>query len=75
MGCDVGRARRLVREESGQGTVEYALVLFAFLAVVVAFAALWQFFDRALPVEHALQSAPNHIQSASPGAFGDVFMY
>ncbi|MDO4889747.1 MAG: hypothetical protein Q3963_00170 [Coriobacteriaceae bacterium] len=59
----------------GQGTLEYALVVAAFLAMLVGAAALWKMLDAGLPVQHALQSASHHISSAAPGAFSDVFMY
>ena len=39
---------------SGQGTVEYAVVLAAVLAMVVGFGALWHFFDMGAPILHAL---------------------
>lgn len=61
--------------ERGQGTVEYAVVLFALLGVIAAFGVLSSMLSQALPVDHALQSASHHIQSAAPGAVGDVFMY
>ena len=66
---------RLLAGNGGQGTVEYALVLFAFTAVVVGLGALWHLFDSAAPVQHALQSASHHVEAVAPGAFADVFMY
>lgn len=39
--CHV-RAAGLLREERAQGTLEYALTVLAFLAIVVALAALWR---------------------------------
>ncbi|MCH3967795.1 MAG: hypothetical protein PHR15_03850 [Atopobiaceae bacterium] len=36
------RPRRTTRGEEGQSTVEYALVLLAFLVGIVALAALWR---------------------------------
>lgn len=65
----------MMGDERGQGTVEYAVVLLAFLAMIIAFGVLWHFLNGAAPVSHALQSASHHIQSAAPGALGDVFMY
>lgn len=62
-------------ENAGQGTVEYAVILFAFLAMVAGLGAMWHAFDSGLLVEHALQSASHHVSSAAPGAFADVFMY
>lgn len=77
-GCSDGVSRgfsiRIV-DNAGQGTVEYAVILFAFLSVVVGLGAMWHAFDSGLLVEHALQSASHHVSSAAPGAFADVFMY
>lgn len=72
-GCSGQRCRQWLR--SGQGTVEYAVVLAAVIAMVVGFGALWHFFDAGTPIAHALQSASHHLQSAAAGAIGDVFMY
>ena len=66
---------KLARSNAGQGTVEYAVILFAFISVVAGLGALWQLFDTGAPVRHALQSASHHVQSVAPGAFSDVFMY
>jgi len=60
---------------SGQGTVEYAVVLFAFIGIVVGLGALWHALEAGDVVAHALQSASHHVSSVSPGAFSDVFMY
>ena len=72
----VGKARaRALRDERGQGTVEYALVMAAFLAALVALGALWRVLEGGLFVEHALASASHHVQLASPGNVADVFLY
>ena len=73
--CDTRGARRKLRERTGQGTLEYALVLFAFLSMVAGAAAMWHLLDDGKPVEHALQSASHHVSAVAPGAFSDVFMY
>ncbi len=78
--CDRGgrkasSARRLLAACDGQGTLEYALVMFAFMAIVGGLGALWHLFDAGLPVQHALQSASHHVASVAPGALADVFMY
>lgn len=75
-GRDLGGGRcHAVFDLHGQGTLEYALVLFAFMSMVAGLGALWRTFDVGLPVEHALQSASHHIASVAPGAFADVFVY
>jgi hypothetical protein len=54
--------------------LEYAVVLFAFLAMVAALGMLWHLLDAGVLVQHALQSASHHISLVAPGAFADVFM-
>lgn len=61
--------------EYGQSTVEYAIILAAFLAVVLGLGALWHLFDAGLVVDHALQSASHHLWQVSEGALIDVFLY
>lgn len=73
-GC-FGNAWRTACAKEGQGTLEYAVVMFAFIAVVLGLGALWRLFDAGVPVQHALQGASHHIASVAPGAFADVFMY
>lgn len=59
----------------GQATVEYALVVFALLAVVVACATLWGALDEGLFVDHAAAGASHHIGHGSPGGAADVLLY
>lgn len=66
------RSRRVAR---GQSTVEYALVVVAFLALVIALGALWRLFEGGTVTLHALQSASHHLQDVATGAWGDVFLY
>ena len=66
------RIRLALRRTAGQGPVEAALVLFAFVALAAGLAALWHAFDTGKVVEHALSSAPQHIAGAT-GAWVDVF--
>ena len=69
------RVRFVLRECAGQGSVEYALVLFAFLGVIAGLGLLGNVLDAGVLIEHALQSASHHLSSAAPGALSDVFMY
>lgn len=62
-------------DESGQGTVEYALVTAAFVVMLVALGALGRTLESGLFVEHALASASHHVQLAAPGSVSDVFLY
>lgn len=59
----------------GQSSVEYAVVLAAFLALVVALGAVWRLFEDGTVTLHALQSASHHLKDAAMGAWGDVFLY
>lgn len=55
--------------------MEFALVTVAFLAVAIAFGALWHAFEGGLFVDHALLSASHHVQMTMPGSIADVFLY
>ena len=59
----------------GQATVEYALVVFALLAIVVACAVLWHALDEGLFVSHAAAGASHHVGRGSTGAAADVLLY
>lgn len=75
-GCSRTRALvRLLDGGTGQGTLEYALVAFAFAGLLAALGALWHSIDGGSLVQHALQSASHRVASVAPGAFADVFMY
>lgn len=66
--------RRSPMGERGQGTVEFAVVTAAFMAIVVAFGALWGALGSGLFVDHALASA-SHRLVASDEAAQDVLRY
>ncbi len=68
-------ARRAAGCEHGQGTVEYAVMTAAFLALVVALGVLWRPLEGGLFVEHALMAASHHVQGTAPGGVADVFLY
>ncbi len=59
----------------GQSTVEFAVVLFGFLAMLAALGVLWRALEGGLLVEHALQSASHHVETVVPGVVADVFLY
>lgn len=63
------------RAQSGQGTVEFALVAAAFLVISLGLAALWGAFDGGLLVQHALQAASHHVGGVMPGNIADIFLY
>ena len=61
--------------EQGQSTVEFAVVMVAFLAVMTALAVMWRTFEGGLLIEHALAVASHHIQSVAPVTLVDIFLY
>lgn len=70
-----GCKRRYYGIDTGQGTVEFAVVAAAFIAISFALAAFWHALGSGLLVEHALTSASHHAGSAMPGTIADVFLY
>ncbi|MEG0072418.1 MAG: hypothetical protein RR362_04755 [Raoultibacter sp.] len=62
-------------EQSGQVTVEFAIVFAAFFAICLACGVLWHVLADGLFVEHALQSASHHMEAVVPGVIADVFLY
>ena len=76
--CHFGRNQQLVGTivgDSGQSTVEFAVVMAGFLAVTVALGALWRALSDGLLVEHALAVASHHIQAVAPVTIVDIFLY
>ena len=71
----VASAKNKLTGQSGQGTVEYAIVLAGLLCVVVGLGALSNALSDGLFVQHALVSASHHVQAAALGSVGDVFSY
>ena len=66
--------QQLVADESGQSTVEYALVFTALLAVLAGAGALMGVLGDGLFVQHAVTSA-SHCVSASIGGITDAFCF
>jgi Flp pilus assembly protein TadG len=60
--------------QSGQSTVEYALVMAAFLSVVVGLSALGNMFTSGLIASHVLASASHHAAGAALW-IADVFSF
>ena len=74
----LGRDQQLVGTivgDSGQSTVEFAVVMAGFLAVTVALGAFWRALSDGLLVEHALAVASHHIQAVAPVTIVDIFLY
>lgn len=59
----------------GQSTVEYALIMGAFLALVISLAALWHLFGEGTPVQHALAAASHHVSGVPIPFLADIFRY
>lgn len=66
------RAKRW--SESGQSTVEYAVILGVFMLAVVGLGALFQVVDDGMFVDHALSAASHHLRLSAAGVV-DVFAY
>lgn len=62
-------------DENGQGTVEFAVVTAAILAIFVSLGLLWNISDQGILVDHALRSASHHLKEAALGIVGDLFCY
>ena len=55
--------------------MEYALVLAAFLAVVIGLGALAHLFSDGVVAQHAALSASHHVSGNAPGAILDIFSF
>ncbi len=60
------------RNGSGQASVEYAVVLVGFLALIIALGALHSFLEDGALIEHALQSSSHAIERICSGTTKDV---
>lgn len=57
---------------SGQASVEYAVVLVGFLALIIALGTLHAFLEDGALIEHALQSSSHAIERICSGTTKDV---
>lgn len=57
---------------SGQASVEYAVVLVGFLALIIALGTLHSFLEDGALIEHALQSSSHAIERICSGTTKDV---
>ena len=69
------QARCVLGNRRGQATVEFALVLFAFLALFAGLGALCDFGRSGLLVEHASAGASHTVGGSDAGAWADVLAY
>jgi uncharacterized protein (UPF0333 family) len=58
--------------EKGQASVEYALVIVAFLALVLALGVLHEFLEDGQLPTHALQSASHGVANICTGTIKDI---
>lgn len=67
---------KLTSSDRGQGTVEYALVLYAFVAMLVGMAAVWHALSDGVLVNLATDSASHASgDGLSMGSLQDLLLY
>lgn len=64
--------RGVVREQAAQGTVEYALTVFALLTLVLGIAALWRVAERGLLADVAVKAASHGLEG---DGYVDIALY
>ena len=74
MGSIAYRCHLVSIDRCGQGTVEFVIVLCAFMALIGGLGALWHVLGDGIVVQHAITSASHNIAGAA-GAWADVFAY
>lgn len=67
--------RAKAESNSGQSTVEYVVVLAAFLALVVGLGAMSHLLSDGVVADHALFSASHCVSGETQGALLDVFSF
>ena len=65
----------VIENECGQSTLEYAIVLFAFLSMVIALITLWHAARSGLWVQAAVDAASHALRSGFATTFKDVLLY
>ncbi len=63
MCASMNRSSEPDRNESGQASVEYAVVLVGMLALIIAFGVLHAFLENGQIIEHALANSSHAIES------------
>lgn len=62
-------------DDSGQSTVEYAIVVGGLITLIVGLGALWQGFDGSLFAVHITASASHNISLAPAPFMADIFRF
>lgn len=63
---------RPAQNSSGQASVEYAVVLTGFLALIIALGAIHSFLEEGALIDHALQSSSHAIENICSGTTKDI---
>ena len=64
--------RAIAEEGAAQGTVEYALTVFAMLALIMGIAALWRAAEQGLFVDAAANAASHGLEG---DGYADIALY
>lgn len=64
--------RGIVRERAAQGTVEYALTVFALLTLILGMAALWRVAERGWLADAAVKAASHGLEG---DGYVDIALY
>lgn len=59
-------------DDAGQASVEYAIVLTGFLALIIALGAIHSFLEEGALVTHALQSSSHAVENICTGTTKDI---
>ena len=68
------KMRSILANQSGQSTVEFALLMFAFLGMLLGLGVLWQALHDGVLLHRATQAASHTMTNLFDGAL-DVLLY
>lgn len=60
--------------EKGQSTVEYALVMAAFVSLLLGIGFLWRVVSGGVLIEHAVACASHNVSGVVSGVLADAFL-
>lgn len=67
-----GRRRTPIKDTSGQASLEYAIMLTGFLALVITLGAIHSFLKEGTLVTHALESSSHGIEEVQFDTLKDI---